>query len=219
MDRHAFCQPLLLCHMSLCCSDVPVALNLASTKQIWNNLKLRPGFDLSTLDFPLRCLFPVISCSQILYNPHEMFCHFISLPWILDFELVKLVKSHFKVGALSVLCRCQWLSSHPGVIQACDLLLATVNRSAGAKCRNRQIRSWPRSQSQTSFGLWLHRKNYSRVSTRLWNNYFWNNFPGIISSRGRYTTMHVGILEIMIPPSTDPGIIRSWNNFLQFKTS
>ena len=23
-------------------------------------------------------------------------------------------------------------------------------------------------------------RNYSRVSTRLWNNFFWNNFQGII---------------------------------------
>ena len=30
--------------------------------------------------------------------------------------------------------------------------------------------------------------------------FFLNNFPGIISSRGRYMFMHVGILEIMIPP-------------------
>ena len=36
-------------------------------------------------------------------------------------------------------------------------------------------------------------KNYSRVSTRLWNNFFWNNFQGIIFEGGRYTIMHVGI--------------------------
>ena len=36
-------------------------------------------------------------------------------------------------------------------------------------------------------------RNYSRVSTRLWNNFFWNNFQGIIFEGGRYTIMHVGI--------------------------
>ena len=36
-------------------------------------------------------------------------------------------------------------------------------------------------------------KNYSRVLTRLWNNFFWNNFQGIIFEGGRYTIMHVGI--------------------------
>ena len=36
-------------------------------------------------------------------------------------------------------------------------------------------------------------KNYSRVSTRLWNNFFWNNFQEIIFEGGRYTIMHVGI--------------------------
>ena len=30
-------------------------------------------------------------------------------------------------------------------------------------------------------------RNYSRVSTRLWNNFFWNNFQGIIFEGGRYT--------------------------------
>jgi hypothetical protein len=44
--------------------------------------------------------------------------------------------------------------------------------------------------------------------------FFWNSGPGIISSRGSYTIVHVGILEIMISPSTYPGIIRFWNNFL-----
>jgi hypothetical protein len=37
--------------------------------------------------------------------------------------------------------------------------------------------------------------------------FFWNNFQGIISSRGRYTMMHVGTLKIMIPPVKIP-----WNN-------
>ena len=36
-------------------------------------------------------------------------------------------------------------------------------------------------------------RNYSRVSTRLWNSFFWNNFQGIIFEGGRYTIMHVGI--------------------------
>ena len=36
-------------------------------------------------------------------------------------------------------------------------------------------------------------RNYSRVSTRLWNNLFWNNFQGIIFEGSRYTIMHVGI--------------------------
>ena len=36
-------------------------------------------------------------------------------------------------------------------------------------------------------------RNYSRVSTRLWNNFGWNNFQGIIFEGGRYTIMHVGI--------------------------
>ena len=47
-------------------------------------------------------------------------------------------------------------------------------------------------------------KNYARVSTRLWNNFVWNNFQGIISSRGRYTMMHVGTFKIMIPPVKIP---------------
>jgi len=36
-------------------------------------------------------------------------------------------------------------------------------------------------------------RNYSRVSTRLWNNFFWNNFQGIIFEGGRYMIIHVGI--------------------------
>ena len=44
-------------------------------------------------------------------------------------------------------------------------------------------------------------KKYSRVSTN--GFFFWNNFQGIISSRGRYTMMHVGTLKIMISPCQD----------------
>ena len=36
-------------------------------------------------------------------------------------------------------------------------------------------------------------KNYSRVSTRLWNIFFWNNFPGKNSRGGGPTNVHVGI--------------------------
>jgi hypothetical protein len=56
-------------------------------------------------------------------------------------------------------------------------------------------------------------RNYSRVSTRLWNNFFWNNFQGIIFEGGRYTIMHVGIWKSWSSPSRYPGIIRFWNNF------
>ena len=56
-------------------------------------------------------------------------------------------------------------------------------------------------------------RNYSRVSTRLWNKFFWNNFQGIIFEGGRYTIMHVGIWKSWSSPSRYPGIIRFWNNF------
>jgi len=47
--------------------------------------------------------------------------------------------------------------------------------------------------------------NYSRVSTKLWNMFFLNNFPGIISSRGRYTMAHVGAFKSMkLPPQHTP---------------
>ena len=51
---------------------------------------------------------------------------------------------------------------------------------------------------------WPCLKKLCQVSTRLWNNFVWNNFQGIISSRGRYTMMHVGTFKIMIPPVKIP---------------
>ena len=65
----------------------------------------------------------------------------------------------------------------------------------------------PRFLDRALGSIWTHRvfmdvyggfmthalRNYSRVSTRLWNNFFWNNFQGIIFEGGRYTIMHVGI--------------------------
>ena len=60
-------------------------------------------------------------------------------------------------------------------------------------------------------------RNYSGVSTRLWNNFFWNNFQGIIFEGGRCTIMHVGIWKSWSSPSRYPGIIRFWNNFGNLK--
>ena len=64
-------------------------------------------------------------------------------------------------------------------------------------------------------------KKYSRVLTRLCrlcNIFFWNNFPGIISSRGRYTIMHVGTLKIMIPPFNIPrNNSKFWKIFYNLK--
>ena len=42
------------------------------------------------------------------------------------------------------------------------------------------------------------------MGTRLYGICFLNNFQGMISSRGRYTMMHVGTLKIMIPPVKIP---------------
>ena len=51
---------------------------------------------------------------------------------------------------------------YAALIQACDLLLAAVNRSAGAKRRNRQIRSWQIGYELRLFtleGYGLHASN------------------------------------------------------------
>ena len=56
------------------------------------------------------------------------------------------------------------------------------------------FKSDPNMNSQDVVNNMIHAlKNYSRVLTRLWNNFFWNNFQGIIFEGGRYTIMHVGI--------------------------
>lgn len=57
-------------------------------------------------------------------------------------------------------------------------------------------------------------KKYYGVSTRLRNNFVWNNFRWIISFRGESTNVQVGILESWSNPSTCPGIARFWNNFI-----
>ena len=91
-----------------------------------------------------------------------------------------------------------------GVLQMRPVLLA--DRSPKVEKPNPQmLADW--------FSMTHALRNYSRVSTRLWNNFFWNNFQGIIFEGGRYTIMHVGIWKSWSSPSRYPGIIRFWNNF------
>ena len=50
-------------------------------------------------------------------------------------------------------------------------------------------------------------KNYSRILTRLWNNFVWNIFLGFFFFWNRYTIIHVGIWKSWFPPLRYPGII------------
>ena len=50
---------------------------------------------------------------------------------------------------------------YAALIQACDLLLAAVNRSAGAKRRNRQIRSWRRIRAAHIGRVWTPWMDFS----------------------------------------------------------
>ena len=92
-----------------------------------------------------------------------------------------------------------------------NLLLHRFPSFAGIAVQLYQVYTGTESQKYLKYGLskeWhIPLKTIPGYQLGYGIFFFWNNFPGIISSRGRYTIMHVGTLKIMIPPLNTP-----WNN-------